>query len=71
MRRAPVIDNATEPLAEPTAKWLHSAGWWQCDDGWRHRSLIAPWPTGDAIRLQREADDGGQDPVHRGLRGEA
>jgi len=58
---------------EEVAAWLSEAGWWQSDDGWRHGNLNGgkwSWPLTMAADLQRESDDGKQDPAHRILRGE-
>lgn len=60
-------EEAKEREAEP---YLLSAGWRRHDDGWKHRELHFPWPTGAAYQLQKEADNNCQDPVHRQLRGE-
>jgi hypothetical protein len=68
--RVPLALRAID-LHGPTAEWLRSAGWWVSDSGWRHKAFVAPWPDADAIRVQKEADEGGQDLVHRALRGEA
>lgn len=38
---------------------------------WRHRALTWHWPTHTAAHLQREADAGGKEMIHRMLRGEA
>ena len=55
----------------PTAKaYLLNRGWWIADDGWRHPNLAKPWPIADAFQLQREADDGRQELVHRLVRGQ-
>jgi len=55
---------------EQVESYLREKGWWLSDDGWRHGALKFPWPLGGAGRLQAEADEGGQDPIHRSLRGE-
>lgn len=49
---------------------LLKAGWWLSDDGWRHKNLVWPWSTTAAAQLQREADEGRADFIHRMLRGE-
>lgn len=61
-----------------TYSYLRSCGWEIAGMNkrtgrieWRHRSLTWLWPTNTAAQLQREADAGGQECVHRMLRGEA
>jgi len=58
---------------EKRAELLTSAGWYRSDCGWRHPHLNNgkwPWPAAHAVRLQREADRGLNEPAHKLLRGE-
>jgi len=50
--------------------FLRMNGWRPTDDGWKHPKLAHPWPIMQAVQLQKEADEGAQDPAHRILRGE-
>lgn len=59
-----------DAATEETRAFLKSAGWHPAPDGWRNRKLSFPWPAADAAELQREADNGRQDQIHRILRGE-
>lgn len=48
--------------------WLRVLGWWNSDDGWRHRALAYPWPRSMAIQLEAEAEQGATDYACRALR---
>jgi hypothetical protein len=52
------------------AATLREKGWRRYPKGWRHPNLESLWATADALQLQKEADDGMQDPVCASLRGD-
>jgi len=51
--------------------YLRLHGWWQSDEGWRHRAYAYPWPVADAKRITEETEAGEMDLVNRMLRGES
>lgn len=65
-----VLSKMERAAPQEQARELLSWGWRETPQGWRHKHLINAWPAADAVKLTREALDGGMDPVHRALRGE-